>query len=53
MTGLMASVASGDSSTGSVEYYSIYGVGATLFLITFALTLIGQRVRLRYRETYK
>jgi phosphate transport system permease protein len=53
MTGMMASVAHGDSSTGSVEYYSIYAVGATLFLITFALTLIGQRVRLRYRETYK
>lgn len=53
MTGLMASVAHGELSAEGVEYFSIYGVGATLFTITFALTLLGQRVRLRYRETYK
>jgi phosphate transport system permease protein len=53
MTGLMASVAHGDLSAEGVEYFSIYGVGATLFAITFALTVLGQRVRMRYRETYK
>lgn len=53
MTGLIASVAHGELSAEGVEYFSIYGVGATLFTITFALTLLGQRIRLRYRESYK
>lgn len=53
MTGLMASVAHGELSAEGVEYFSIYGVGATLFVITFALTILGQRVRMRYREAYK
>lgn len=53
MTGLMASVAHGELSAEGVEYYSIYGVGATLFVITFGLTVLGQRVRMRYREAYK
>jgi phosphate transport system permease protein len=53
MTGLVASVAHGELSAEGVEYFSIYGVGATLFTITFALTILGQQIRLRYREAYK
>ena len=34
------------------SYYSIYAVAAVLFLLTFTITLIGQLVRLRYREVY-
>ena len=37
---------------GTTGYYSIYAVAAMLFLITFVITLIGQIVRLRYREEY-
>jgi phosphate transport system permease protein len=53
MTGYMAEVSTGDVSNFGVEYYSMYAVGLVLFLLTFGLTVIGNIVRLRYRETYK
>jgi phosphate transport system permease protein len=53
MTGWMVQMATGDVSNFGVEYYSMYAVAATLFVITFTLTLIGQLIRHRYRETYK
>jgi len=37
---------------GTPGYYSIYAVAALLFLITFGITLIGQIIRMRYREEY-
>jgi phosphate transport system permease protein len=53
MTGWMVQMATGDVSNFGVEYFSMYAVAATLFAITFTLTLIGQWIRQRYRETYK
>jgi phosphate transport system permease protein len=53
MTGYMADVSTGDVSNFGVEYYSLYSVGLVLFFLTFGLTVIGNVVRLRYRETYK
>lgn len=53
MTGWMVQMATGDVSNFGVEYYSMYAVAATLFVVTFTLTLIGQWVRQRYRESYK
>jgi len=44
MTGYMVSVAMGDISHGSVEYQTIFAVGALLFLITFGLNLIAKRI---------
>lgn len=44
MTGYMVSVAMGDVSHGSVEYQTIFAVGALLFLITFGLNLIAKRI---------
>lgn len=38
---------------GSPQYYSIYAVAFTLFLITFSITLLGQWVRKRYQESYQ
>ncbi len=37
---------------GTVDYYSIYAVAITLFVITFGFTLVGQWIRRRYREAY-
>lgn len=37
---------------GTVDYYSIYAVATTLFVMTFGITLIGQWIRRRYREAY-
>ncbi len=53
MTGYMAQVVGGDVSNFGVEYYSLYAVAAMLFLITFALTALGQQIRKRYREVYR
>jgi phosphate transport system permease protein len=53
MTGYMAQVVGGDVSNLGVEYYSLYAVAATLFVITFLLTAFGQWLRKRYREVYR
>jgi phosphate transport system permease protein len=53
MTGYMAQAAGGDFSNFGPEYLSMYAVGAMLFVITFSITVIGQVVRKRFRETYK
>ena len=53
MTGYMTQVAKGDVENFGVEYYSIYAVAATLFLMTLALTLLGQFIRKRFQETYE
>ena len=44
MTGYMVSVAMGDVSYGSMEYKTIFAVGAILFLMTFILNYIAKRV---------
>ena len=53
MTGYMAQMVGGDVSHFGLQYLSLYAVAATLFLMTFALTIIGHRIRLRYREAYQ
>jgi phosphate transport system permease protein len=52
MTGYMVQIFLGDTATGGVEYYSSYAVAAMLFLMTFALTVIGNRVLAAFREVY-
>ncbi|MGL4655789.1 MAG: phosphate ABC transporter permease subunit PstC [Sarcina sp.] len=44
MTGYMVSVAMGDISYGSIEYQTIFAVGAILFLMTFGLNVIAKRI---------
>lgn len=53
MTGFMVQMAGGDVSNFGTEYYSMYAVAFTLFLITLSLTLFGNLVRRRFRETYE
>lgn len=53
MTAYMVQIFLGDASNFGVEYYSSYAVAATLFIMTLALTLLGHRVRLRFREVYE
>ncbi len=53
MTGFIVHTFKSESVVpGTTGYYSIYAVAAVLFLITFLITLIGQIVRMRYREEY-
>ena len=53
MTGFMVQMASGDVSNYGTEYYSMYAVAFTLFLMTLSLTMIGNSIRKRFRETYE
>lgn len=53
MTGYMTQAAKGDISNFGPEYYSLYAVAATLFAITFGLTVLGNIVRKRYQEVYE
>ncbi len=53
MTGFMVQMALGDVSNYGTEYLSMYAVAAMLFALTFALTLAGHRIRVRFREVYQ
>ncbi|WP_432797827.1 phosphate ABC transporter permease subunit PstC [Poriferisphaera sp. WC338] len=52
MTGYMVQIFLGDVSNFGAEYYSAYAVGATLFIITLTLTLIGNLIRVKFRQAY-
>lgn len=45
-------VALGDIEHGSIAYQTIFAAGLTLFLITLTFTLIGARLREKFREAY-
>jgi len=53
MTGFIVETFKSESVVpGTLGYFSIYAVAAVLFLITFGITLVGQIIRMRYREVY-
>lgn len=53
MTGFIVETFKSESVVpGTLSYFSIYAIGAVLFAITFGITLIGQIIRMRYREVY-
>ncbi|WP_116101396.1 phosphate ABC transporter permease subunit PstC [Amycolatopsis thermalba] len=52
MTGFIAQVASGDAPQGSPVYYSLFAVGALLFLITLVINMISIALVRKYRQAY-
>ena len=53
MTAYIAQVGIGDVPTGSVEYKTIFAVGATLFVATLLMNIISIRLVRKYREVYE
>ena len=53
MTAFIAATGAGDVPTGSLEYKTIFAVGATLFLITFVMNVFAIRLVRRFREVYE
>jgi phosphate transport system permease protein len=53
MTAYIGTVATGDIATGTIEYDTVFAVGALLFAITLVLNLISIRLVRRYREVYE
>ena len=52
MTAFIVQISSGDAAAGTVEYYTIYALGLTLFLITFIFNYLAMRVVRKFREVY-
>ena len=53
MTAYMVQVGISDVSVGSVQYQSLFAVGLTLFVMTFAMNVLSVWIRSRYREEYQ
>jgi phosphate transport system permease protein len=52
MTAYIVQVSLGDTPAGTIEYRTIFAVGMLLFLTTFALNLVSNWLRERFREEY-
>jgi phosphate transport system permease protein len=53
MTAFIAATGQGDVPTGSLEYKTIFAVGATLFVMTLAMNLVSIRLVRKFREVYE
>ena len=52
MTAYIVQVSLGDTPAGSLGYQTIFAVGATLFVLTFAMNLFSHWFVRRFREVY-
>jgi phosphate transport system permease protein len=52
LTAFIGATGNGDVPTGSIEYKTIFAVGLTLFVMTFAMNVISIRMVRRFREVY-
>lgn len=52
MTGYIVQVSLGDTPHGSIEYFTIFAVGMTLFVITMVMNLLAQYISKRFKEEY-
>lgn len=52
MTAYMAQISGGDSPRGSLNFKTLYAVGAVLFVLTLLLNLISYWFARRFKETY-
>ena len=53
MSAFIAATGAGDVPTGSVEYKTIFAVGATLFAMTLVVNAVAIRLVRRFREAYE
>ena len=52
MTAFIAQISAGDTPQGSIQFKSLFAVGATLFALTLALNLLSAWVVRRFRTAY-
>ncbi|EOW9527812.1 phosphate ABC transporter permease subunit PstC [Bacillus cytotoxicus] len=50
LTAYIVQVSLGDAAHGTITYYSMYAVGATLLLFTFMMNIISQQIMRRFKE---
>ncbi len=52
MTAYMAQISGGDSPRGSVNFKTLYAVGAVLFILTLSLNIVSYWISNRFKEKY-
>lgn len=52
MTAYMAQISGGDSPRGSLNFKTLYAVGAVLFILTLSLNIISYWISNRFKEKY-
>jgi phosphate transport system permease protein len=52
MTAFIVQISIGETAQGSIEYKSLFAVGATLFVLTFALNVLSGWIVRRFRTAY-
>lgn len=53
MTASIVQISMGDTPQGTIEYKTIFAVGAMLFIITLLINVLGQMITRRFREVYE
>lgn len=53
MTAYIATTATGDISTGSIDYKAVFAVGTVLFVMTLIMNMISISLVRRFREVYE
>ncbi len=53
MTAYIARVSTGDVAHQGVEYQTLFAVGMLLFVITFVLNIVSNRIVRKYRQVYQ
>ncbi|HXR30465.1 MAG TPA: ABC transporter permease subunit, partial [Solirubrobacterales bacterium] len=53
MTAYIATTATGDISTGSLDFKSVFAVASVLFVLTLTMNAISIRLTRKYREVYE
>jgi phosphate transport system permease protein len=53
MTAYIATTATGDIATGTIDYKSVFAVGTVLFVLTLVMNLISIRLVRKYRQVYE
>lgn len=53
MTAYIVQVSLGDTPRGTIEYQTIFAIGAALFVMTMVLNLISRRFLRRFHEVYE
>ncbi|MEH2056403.1 MAG: phosphate ABC transporter permease subunit PstC [Nostoc sp.] len=53
MTAYMAQISGGDSPRGSLNFKTLYAVGAVLFVITLILNIVSYWIANRFKEKYE
>ncbi|HLU46324.1 MAG TPA: phosphate ABC transporter permease subunit PstC [Natronosporangium sp.] len=53
MTAFIGQTATGEIATGTIDYYTIFAVGALLFVLTLMMNMLAIRLVRRFREVYE